>query len=382
MCKKTAVLICTLLMCACTLRTAHAQPEPYTEPRCRPEEVDLSDVRKVNGRLVGEILIPGSKGQIRIDCALPEPFPAEQAQRLHVKYKDVGKKTLEAAMAASGQSTKAGKLRQWSDANQFTVSYSLWENNTEPSNYVYNPLMGASYCDDPACAITYSQAKETVQALLDQLGAATYAPLLHANRYDEAHCLPDGYLTEYSHGDTLRSDAMERFRKNARKMKHIEPGLTMVSGMFELYGLPVMYEYSWTEDGSRIGAESEFRAIVSDDGEVRMFQLSGLPTVKSAEQLTLPAYTWREMIARVASGWWLGNAHSLDEEILDFDAQPYTCYATYNVITEINPCWVGYERNQLVPGYYMVVEERTVKDNQLIAVWDSFGDAQTLTLIH
>ena len=37
---------------------------------------------------------------------------------------------------------------------------------------------------------------------------------------------------------------------------------------------------------------------------------------------------------------------------------------------------------QSVLPYYMNVEERTVDGDKLISVWSSYGDAETLTLVH
>ena len=379
-------MVCALALCVGMLGTALAQPEPIEEPRCKSEEVDLSDVREENGRLVGVLHLPESPylfGEVRIDCPIPKVFPAEQAQTLNVAYKSMGKKGLEAAMRAIGQSTKAGKLHQWSNSKQFQVSYSLWGDNAEPWSYARDLLRDASYFDDPAHAEPYSQAKDITRALLTQLGATIYEPLLHANRYDAEHAVSADSLACYSHGEALYQDALESFRSQSKKYKHTEGGLTMVNGLYALYGLPVMYEYDWMEGRDRIGAESEFRAIISDAGEVRLFSLWSLPTVESTEPMTLPAYTWQEMIARVACGWWLGNPCAETQECTDYlTGESYTCYPVYAVITEIRPCWVGYERNTLVPGYYMNVEERMVGGDKLISVWSSYGDAETLTLLH
>ena len=385
MSKRIIAMVCALALCVSMLGTALAQPEPYNEPRCKPEEVDLSDVREENGRLVGVLHLPESPyllGEVRIDCPLPEAFPAEQAQTLNVAYKSMGKKGLAAAMKAIEQSTKAGALHEWSDKDQFFVNYSLWEMNAEPWSFAAYQLIDASFDDDPACADTYSQAKGITRTLLSQLGATVYEPLLHANRYDAEHAVRNQYAC-YSNADSQYQRALESFRQNAKKFKHTEGGMTMVSGLFELYGLPVMPEYSWKQGGDLMGASSQFSATVSDDGELRLFELWGLPTVESAEPLTLPTHTWQEMIARVACGWWLGNPNTETQECTDYlTGEPYTCYPIYAVITEIRPCWIGYERGTLVPGYYMNVEERTVDGDKLISVWSSYGDAETLTLTH
>lgn len=306
--RKMIALFCVLTLCIGSLGSALAQPEPYNEPRCKPEEVDLTNVREENGRLIGVLRLPQGiypEGEVRVDCPIPEPFPAEQAQTLHVAYKPIGKSRLAAAMKAVGQSTKGGVLEQWSDADQFSVSYSLWGGNAEPMSYASDRLRDATFLDDPSCADTYSQAKDLARALLTQLGAAAYEPLLHASRYDAEHSVSAERFACYSHGEALYQRALESFYRSAKRYAHTEGGLTMVSGLYELYGLPVMYEYSWRDGQYRMGASSDFHAIVSDDGQVRLFSMCGLPTVESAEPLILPTYSWQEMLARIAAvGLW------------------------------------------------------------------------------
>ncbi len=387
MSKRIAMVIaCVLSLCVFTLSSALAQPEPYCQPRCEPKEIDLSEVREENGRLTGVLRLPeaaGVQGEVRVDCPVPEAFPAELAQTLHVRYKSVGANSIETAMEAIGQSTKEGTLSQWSDANQFIVRYSVWDANRAPWSGARNRLVEASRFHDPAHADTYEQAKDMVQLMSTQLGATVYEPLLHTKRYDAEHVVDAEGFAYYSNGEALYREALESFDRNAKKYAHVQRGLTMVDGLYEMYGLPVMAGYSWKEGSDNMGASSEIHAIVSDDGELCLFELSGMPTVESTDPLALPAYTWQEMLAKIASGWWLGNPHAEnDTNVFDLSGEQYTIYASYSVITEIHPCWIGFEHGKLVPGYYANVEERTVKDDKLVSVWSSYGDAETMTLVH
>ncbi len=386
MSRRTTILACILLLCVSMLSSALAQPEPYCEPRCNPAEVDLSEVREENGRLTGVMRLPesaGVQGEVRVDCPVPEAFPAEAAQMLHVSYKSMGVSSLKNAMEAIGQNAETGELNEWSGENQFAVSYSVWEPNRAPWSGARNRLLEASRFDDPAHADTYNQAKDMARSMLAQLGATVYEPLLHAARYDAEHVVDADGFACYSNGEALYRNALDNFERNAKKYAHAERGLTMVYGLYELNGLPVMANYQWKDGAYYMGAGSEIRAIVSDDGELCMFELSGLPTVEVAEPLTLPDYTWQEMLANVASGWWLGNPHAEDDaNVSDFGGEPYTVYATYSVITELRPCWIGFEHGRLAPGYYANVEERTVNGDKTVSVWSSYGDAETMTLVH
>lgn len=101
-----------LALCLIGVGTALAQDEWQL---CRPEEVDVSGVQEINGRLVGEIALPESAGHIRlmVDCPVPEPFTAQQQAVLTVRYQEVTKGDISAAIEAAGQSVKGGKLEQY-----------------------------------------------------------------------------------------------------------------------------------------------------------------------------------------------------------------------------------------------------------------------------
>lgn len=84
---------------------------------CSPEEVDVSGVQEINGRLVGEIALPESAGHIRlmVDCPVPEPFTAQQQAVLTVRYQEVTKGDLSAAIEAARaerEGRKAGAVLQ------------------------------------------------------------------------------------------------------------------------------------------------------------------------------------------------------------------------------------------------------------------------------
>ena len=75
------------LMILCLLCPAFSLAEAG-EPRfCLPEEVDLSQVQEIDGRLKGEILLPSREGdsgsyRLLVDCPVPQGFSAKQQVRL------------------------------------------------------------------------------------------------------------------------------------------------------------------------------------------------------------------------------------------------------------------------------------------------------------
>jgi hypothetical protein len=73
---------------------------------------------------------------------------------------------------------------------------------------------------------------------------------------------------------------------------------------------------------------------------------------------------------------------SEDSTYQDENGKTITVYASYTVITELHPCWFGNEKNALMPGYYLNLEERVMKDDSLICPWANIGDAETLACIY
>jgi hypothetical protein len=84
----------------------------------------------------------------------------------------------------------------------------------------------------------------------------------------------------------------------------------------------------------------------------------------------------------VANGWSPSIGDGEERTIQDHGSgEMVTYYPSYAIITEMHPCWFGNEKHTLVPGYYMSIEERVVKDDSLIYPWNNYGDAETLTCI-
>ena len=104
--------------------------------------------------------------------------------------------------------------------------------------------------------------------------------------------------------------------------------------------------------------------------------------VKRAEPLVVPERSWQEFIRL-----WVANAYwpaSCSEDITYEDDLfgEVTNYATYEVLTTIEPCWVGREKLCLEPGWYTLTEQRVAKDDSLDHTSLSYVAATDMERIH
>lgn len=150
----------------------------------------------------------------------------------------------------------------------------------------------------------------------------------------------------------------------------------MAKGLYELRGLPVMDQYYWRDGSDWIVAQSGFQAAVRDDGALRYMQIDGLPVVDSAEPLELLDFDWRTLLKQAVVKLYGTNAigEDLEMEASEFEPEPRAIYARYSVITELKPCWVGMTADTLVPGWYLVSEDRVVKDDSMYTTRAMYGD--------
>ncbi len=355
-------------------------PAAFAEPLCDASEVDLSGVREIGGRLVGEIRIPDGLlgGRLLIDCLVPEGFAQEQSQTLTVAYRKISKKEMTAALRAIGQTLASDSVYVFNGNPQTSAEYAPLSCG-DPGYYFKGQLMNAAASADPAYDAQYAQAKAIVRELLAQLGGTTYDDLLHAMRLDAEHsdlCSS----TADSSGGSWKTALVESFARMQEKYNLTPDTLTMVSGLYDLYGLPVMSQIQWTEGRDRVGAETAYFAAVHDGGILQYCKVECLPMITAEDPVSIPARSWQELLSGcVANNWCLSNARGEDYIFVDIHGQSITEYATYAVITELHPCWVGNGPHTLVPGYYLNIEDRVANDNTLKDVLDTIGDAETLT---
>lgn len=337
---------------------------------CSPEEVDLSQVREENGRLVGEILLPQTgaagahKARLLIDCPVPEPFPEAQRQKLTVEYKKVTKDMLKEAIEAVGQSTKGGTMREYvSDQLNRAAGFELEpELSSLWPRYTTNDLSG-----HPKQAEMLA-ARELIRALLRELGAEASEAFLPARR-NLAEESRSYSLTGSSYAEALFEMNKKHFEAQEKKFgRNGEDDLTLVRAFYELNGLPVMFQFYWKQGGDMYGSVSSAALAMRDDGTLVQFSVEGIPIVKGSEPCAAPERSWEEMLRL-----WVANAHwpaSCSEDVT-YEDELFgggTNYATYEVLTAMEPCWVGREKFRLEPGWYTLIERHVAKDDSLDGV--------------
>ena len=360
--------VCALLMAMCMallLFPALALDGPRF---CAPEDVDLSQVREENGRLVGEILLPSAtpigehKAKLLIDCPVPGAFPQAQQQKLSVEYKKITKDMLKAAIEAIGQSTKGGELYQFlNDSLNRHVSFEK-ERGLSSDFWVRHTTNDVSAHPKRRELLA---ARQTLRSLLEALGAQASEAFLPARRntVDEALSFS---LTHSSCAMELYELSQKGFLRNeARDGRDGSDTLSFAQACYALDGLPVMYQYSWKQGRDCYGACSSASVAVDDTGALVQARVEGVPVVKRAEPLAVPGRSWQELIRLwVANDYWPGSCY---EDVTYEDALfgEVTNYATYEVLTAFEPCWVGREKHCLEPGWYTLVEQRVAKDDSL-----------------
>ncbi len=350
-----------LALCLIWGGTALAQDEWRL---CSPEEVDVSDVQEINGRLVGEIVLPESAGHIRlmVDCPVPEPFTAQQQAVLTVRYQKVTKDDLSAAIEAAGQSVKGGKLEQYyhDDPLNRHVSFS-WDG--EDCNFSVYERFARDLAGHPNLR-EMEASVALARELMERLGAGISEDFLYARRNTVPEKLAGTFsLTGNSCAPELYSLIEQEHARNGGA-----DDKTLVRGCYELLGLPVMDQYYWEDGGDRYGAKSGFACVVRDDGPLAALAVEGMPVVEEAEPMALPQRTWQETLQL-----WAANAFwpmsTLDEAVEKNTLYgDIVHYPSYEVLTDLRPCWVGREAYRLEPGWCYRTETRVVSDDSLDAI--------------
>lgn len=361
--KLQRLLALGLMLCmALGLSAALAEDERF----CSPDEVDLSQVKEEDGRLVGEILLPhtGAAGEHRarllIDCPVPQPFP--EKMQLTVEYKKITQDMLQKAIGAIGQDAEGGTLYQFvTDPLNRMVSF---ERESELSSsswarWTTNDLSGHPHQTEMLAA------KEMLRGLLGELGIEASEAFLPARRNLVEETLHYS-LTQFDRAQELFEENKRLFLEKEKKYgRNGEDDLTFVHAFYELNGLPVMFQYYWTRGGERYGAASEAFLAMRDDGTLVKCSIEGLPVVKDSEPCEVPERSWEDMLRLwVANAYWPASCTediTYDDDILG----EIVDYATYEVLTTFEPCWVGREPFCLEPGWYTLTERRVARDDSL-----------------
>lgn len=356
--KRLLALILALLM---GLSALPALAELYDENGnliwCTPEDVDLSQVREENGRLVGEILIPERDGQphvLKIDCPVPTNFTEEQQVKLHVSYRNITKKELAAAMKALGQKVSTDHMGQYrSGWATRCLWYRAGGGEANGSGFSYPRVMPGYQNGEGLRAI------DTLNLLAESLNL----PLDKAS-ISAARNTPEDFLCIYSPSERSSGWYEHEYQRLTEMLDRQD--ITLLEAGYQLYDLPVMRQFAWKEQGSMYGETSAMECVIQDDGTLLDLSIYSVPDVESSESITLPDTDWQELLRQLVSQCYWPNQTAVDVLIRDFlHPEPYTVFAGYDVITSIQPCWIGQEKQTLEPGWNVTYVRYIMKDDSI-----------------
>lgn len=323
-----ALLLCGLLMLS--LCSAACAEEGY-----RPEDVDVSDVREENGRLIGTIHLP--EGDVAVDCAVPTAWTDDQQARLSISRRAVTVKEFAAALAAIGVTADEKHMEYYQSPETTMVTYQLEEDHR--LHVSCNPFAVAS----PELS---AKVKEALVALSEQLNCP-----MDVESFIAKPILLDGEAVGVA-GEML----------------------------YQVQGWPVSRELVDVD----VSSGSYLSLSMLMDGQVTYAAVFGLPVVESKEDAPLPDTSWQERLKGFIlnnpvtyEGMFVGTIEVLDDKG-ESKVVPYT---PEYCITDISLFWVSRKDSILEPGCRVTLQEwlRDRDEPFLHKSWYTLAD---LKLIH
>ena len=373
-------ILCLALLCTSgTVFNKSALSEearPYT-----PEEIDLSSVTAVDGRLKGEVYLPKiSKLPLKIDCPIPASFAAEQSRRITVDYRKITKQQLQGVLKELSISAdeKVGTFGQFLHNPDRIVWYEQGDFRHVAAFSLGNALWSRQILSGEKHAPALAAAKEAVGRVIDTFGCTAYAPLLSAEHYGEHLVWPFGTSGSTS-DEKLKTLALRAFHKNREADGPTGDDVYVVYGLYDVLGLPVLPNATYMSGHDKYGYTQDFSAVLRGDGSLLALEINCLPIPKRSKPLTLPERSWEELLRQWIAGCFSGYTDGEEYTYQDDIFGEVTNYATYCVLTELAPCFITSEKFELEPGYQAVIEQRVQRDDSLAAYWTHHTDALTLT---
>lgn len=313
-----AWLLCGLLMLS--LCSAACAEEGY-----RPEDVDISDVREEDGRLIGTIHLP--EGDVSVDCAIPAVWTEDQQARLRISRRAVTVKEFAAALAAIGVTADDEAMEYYPDAPDTKVAYQA---------EAYKGLQVDGRSSAEAWPELSAKVKEAIIALSEQLGCP-----MDAESFTARPLLREG------------------------KAVGVEGEM-----LYQVQGWPVARELV---DGD-ISSLSCVSLSMLTDGQVIRAAVYGLPVVESREDAPLPDASWQERLKGFVlgnpvtyQGLFVGTIGVLD----DAGESKVVPYVPESCITDISLFWVSRKDSILEPGCRVALQEQ-LKDSNEVFVKESW----------
>ena len=322
-----ALLLCGLL--ALSLCSAACAEEGY-----RPEDVDISDVREEDGRLIGTIHLP--EGDVAVDCAVPTAWTEDQQARFSISRRAVTVKEFAAALAAIGVTADEKHMEYYQSPETTMVTYQLKEYHK--LHVSCNPFAVAS----PELSV---KVKEALVALSEQLNSP-----MDVESFIAKPLLLDGEAVGVA-GEML----------------------------YQVQGRPVSRELVDVD----VSSVSCISLSMLRDGKVTYVEVSGLPVVESKEDAPLPDTSWQAILKGLVVGNY-DRYHGLfvdTIEVLDDEGKSKVVPSVIeSCITDISPCWVSRKDSILEPGCRVTLQEHLRYDDYMFVdkTWYTLADWKTI----
>ena len=322
-----ALLLCGLLMLS--LCSAACAEEGY-----RPEDVDISDVREEDGRLIGTIHLP--EGDVSVDCAVPTAWTEDQQARLQISRRAVTVKEFAAALAAIGVTADEKHMEYYQSPESTMVTYQLEADHR--LHVACNPFAVAS----PELS---AKVKDALVALSEQLNCP-----MDTESFIAKPILLDGEAVGVE-GEML----------------------------YQVQGRPVSRELVDVD----VASVSYICLGMLMDGQVIHAAVNGLPVVESKEDAPLPDTSWQERLKGFIlndpvtyEGMFVGTIEVLD----DAGKSQVVPYTPKYCITDISLFWVSRKDSILEPGCRVMLQERlTYRDEPFLhKSWYTLADLKTI----
>lgn len=219
-----ALVLCAVVPVASLADEQEKLDSPFFQTTdWKPEDVDVSGVEEVNGRLVGVVKLPATDwrelptAELRVDCPVPTDFTDEQRVTLHVSHQKIIKKQLmEAIEATLGQkpAKDCGSGYAYNDRQTHVVCY-VAENDLD--NYCrWKESAEARLTNELAYDAQYEQAREKVRQIIEHFGGIVNEGVFHATRRDAEHMIL-GSDTYASNAADVRANERASFDEYEKK---------------------------------------------------------------------------------------------------------------------------------------------------------------------
>lgn len=332
---------------------------PFAAVRAEEGQLDWSNVREENGRVVGTLELPD--GLLHIDAPIPPEYTPQDAPVLKIDFQRFDMKTIEKGFKAIGvkRNKKKGPYFH-ADKTSAEVTYQ------NPKNEVlFSCEPGDAW---PEYEAEMQRAEDMTAMFLAAVGIAPETVRLTAARYKPSYTPPINATEDWLERPETQAYLKRReegWSRTAKELGRPLETLTSVQVNFTPGGLRALDWFYWPtnfsdDPGSTFGDSMHGDFNIGDDGALLGFTLRNVPVIKEeTPPETLP--TWREALE--AGVFRTYNEGCIHGGVWIQSGQPYTnegftWLPIENVLTGIELCYHGEQFKTLEPIWQFHVEQR------------------------